>query len=218
MIAAITTRITYENNYFEIRDSISQDLTSLLKINNIYPVLIPNISINPNDFFKKIPFDFLILSGGGNVDLDNIKKGSRENTEIEFLKFCIDKTIPVIGLCRGMQFINIYFGGTQKVNNNQDHINNFHKITSKQSLKFLPFKSFFVNSFHENIIEKDNLPNNITPLCVADDETIETIIHDDLPILGIMWHPERKFKDKNIENFFSNEFFVRSVNFLKGKF
>lgn len=217
MIAAITTRITFENNYFEIRDSMSQDLTNLLKINDIYPVLIPNVDFDPNNFFEKFPFDVLILSGGGDINLNQIENFSRENTERKFLNFCINKKIPVIGICRGMQFINLFFGGAQKDNNNQGHVNKFHKITSKQSLDFLPLKSFFVNSFHESIIYQDDLAHNIRPLCIADDGTIETIVHDKFPILGIMWHPERNFKDKKIKNFFINDFFIKSINFLKRK-
>ena len=93
MIVAVTSKITYEKNYHEGRDSISHDLSNFFLNQKIFMTMLPNINLDPKKFFEKMPFDLLILSGGDNVDLTNIKKNSRENTEINFLLFCINSLI-----------------------------------------------------------------------------------------------------------------------------
>ena len=67
MIAAITTRITKEANYFELRDSISHDLLDNVHKHKYFPLLITNSNISPEKFYQKFKFDILILSGGDDL-------------------------------------------------------------------------------------------------------------------------------------------------------
>ena len=214
MIVAVTSKITYEKNYHEVRDSISHDLSNFFLNQKIFMTILPNINLDPKKFFKKMPFDLLVLSGGDNINLTNIKKNSRENTEINFLLFCIKYKIPVIGICRGMQFINKYFGGGLTIDNKSKHVNKFHKVSSKIKFDFFPTKNFIVNSFHRNVINYDDLSNALNPICFADDKSIEGFIHKKYPIIGIMWHPERNFVENKTNTFFKKSFLKKANKFL----
>ena len=222
MIVAVSTRITEESNYYEIRDSISHDLIKGFELNGYIPLLIPNSSIEPKQYYKKIKFNLLILSGGDDLIVENKitninkEKHKRDLVEVKFLKFCIAKNIPVIGICRGMQLINIFFDGSITSLNNKNHTNTNHKVKIEKDAKSLfPSEVFFVNSFHENVVLKRDISSQFLPLMYAEDESVEAFVHKKYPILGVMFHPERGFKDNVIKNYFNNDFYKNVTNFLK---
>jgi len=49
-----------------------------------------------------------------------------------------------------------------------------------------------VNSYHQFGIEKLALNSSLKPIAWAEDGSIEALMHKELPIYGIMWHPERE--------------------------
>ena len=66
--------------------------------------------------------------------------------------------------------------------------------------------SISVNSFHNNIIREKDLGKELESFAITkDDNTIEGFRHKSLPILGVMWHPEREDKEHDkllLKNFF----------------
>ena len=136
-------------------------------------------------------FDGVILSGGN--DLYSIKKKKenliRDKFELKLLKFAIKRSIPILTVCRGFQFVNDYFGGSlQKAKN---HAKKNHEIIFKK--KFLFFnkkKSLHTNSYHNYKIK--NLANNFKNIAESNDNTIEIAYAKHEKILGLMFHPERK--------------------------
>ena len=93
-----------------------------------------------------------------------------------------------------MQILNQFFGGSIcKLNK---HTNKNHKITIfKNNNKYIRE----VNSFHNWGIKKTNLSPLFNTFAKAQDNSVEGIIHKTLPIVGLMWHPER-VKDKFIKD------------------
>ena len=148
----------------------------------------------------------IILSGGDNIG-DN---SERDKTEEKILNYSIGKKIPLIGICRGMQVINKFFGGTIKTSENSNHVGNPHFVSLLAKFaSFLETKNLRVNSFHNNVIKQKNLGQNLEPFAISDDNTIEGFYHSKLPIFGVMWHPEReknKLQYRLIDSFLKNEF------------
>ena len=55
-----------------------------------------------------------------------------------------------------------------------------------------------MNSFHNNIIKKENLGKKLKIFAMnKSDETIEGLFHEKYSIIGVMWHPERSQNDFN---------------------
>ena len=199
----ISTRQTKYSKYNEMRDVISHDWIYFFNELNFIPILIPNTLKNIPNFLDEMKLDGIVLSGGDNIG----DFPERDQTENEIIEFSIKKNIPLIGICRGMQIINSFFGGTIKKNATTDHVKNTHKILFlKNNFCKININSINVNSFHNNLINSENLANDLESVAMADiDDSIEAFCHKKYPIFGIMWHPERTPDEKNkniLRNFF----------------
>ena len=183
----ITMRMTNALEYHEPRDTIAQDWPKYM--NYLFPesnyFFIPNIGEGAIDYCKKKNINVLIISGGDNIGLYE----KRDKTEIILLEFMIMNKLPVIGICRGMQLIHHYFGGSIKEENKEfvkQHRATEHEIRIKN-------KIIKVNSYHNCRIQESSLHNNFSVLARdIKDNSIEAI--EGGKILGLMWHPERDSK------------------------
>jgi N5-(cytidine 5'-diphosphoramidyl)-L-glutamine hydrolase len=192
----ITLRIEHIQKYDEKRDAISHDWAKILSISNVFPILIPNNLKNTKYFLKTMNLDGIILSGGDNKG-DDLE---RDNTEKEIIEFAIKAKIPLLGVCRGMQVLNDFFGGSLSISNDFNHVAKHHEIEliGIFSQKLFNSKKIEVNSFHNNLIKKDNLGNDLQEFAVSEkDNTVEGFYHKNLPIMGVMWHPEREQSYQN---------------------
>jgi putative glutamine amidotransferase len=151
--------------------------------------------------------DALILPGGGDITpafFGEHNNGSQNiDTELDIIQFqamdyCIRHHVPVMGICKGMQVINVAFGGTisqdlptaslhQYIGEDQYH----NTLVANGSFLFeLYGKELVVNSAHHqglNLLGRELLAIQWG----MDDNCVEAIIHDTLPVIGLQWHPER---------------------------
>ena len=193
----ISLRITEATNYTEKRDSLSHDWAEFLESINVLPILIPNSISKIDEYLDNLNLDGLILSGGDNIGDDE----KRDNSEKKILEFGIEKKLPIFGVCRGMQMINHFFNGDIETISGSEHVGTPHSIQI-QNKTFIDFlnDSMTVNSFHNNIINKNNIGKDLEIFATSGiDETIEGFYHKNYPILGVMWHPERVKNNKNKE-------------------
>lgn len=210
----ISLRVVDALNYVEKRDALSHDWPKLFDELELIPIFIPNTLKNIKNFLDELSLNGIVLSGGDDIG----ENYDRDKTENFLLKYAIDKKIPLIGICRGMQLINNYFGGKQIIDNNNQHIGNDHeiKIVNSKISQILNSKIIEVNSFHKNMINVDNLGNNLDVFATFDkDKSVEGFIHSSLPIIGVMWHPERNPNNDNkqiISKIFKDEDFWNKLN------
>jgi len=174
---AVSTRLSSAVGYEEERDSISRDwinLFSNLSIHNY--ILLPNMETNMiNEYCDYHSVNGFLLTGGDVIGNDI----TRDKVEFAALNIAKDKSLKVLGICRGMQMISSFFGGTLK--SVDGHLATKHKINDSSSRK--------VNSYHTFAI--DNLPECFKVIYRSNDNSIESISHKTLPWYGCMWHPER---------------------------
>lgn len=156
---------------------------------------VPNVSF----------YDGLVLPGGGDIDprlFGQLPGGTRffdpelDRLQLAILNaFVLDKK-PVLGICKGMQLINIHFGGdmVQHLAESEAHEyrggDQFHATTAREGfLKEIYGESFVVNSAHHQGVDRPG--QGIMYVQFASDKVVEALNHVHLPILGVQWHPER---------------------------
>ena len=186
----ISLRVVEAPSYDEKRDALSHDWPKLLEKLGFNPIYIPNTLSHVDEFFSDMSLDGLILSGGDNIG----ENKNRDETENLLLKLAIEKRIPVLGVCRGMQLINNYFGGDMSIDITTEHISKNHdvEITDKSFFSLFNSDKITVNSFHKNTIQIDQVGQNLNPFAISNyDKTVEGFFHSIFPIIGVMWHPER---------------------------
>ncbi len=165
---------------------------------------IPIVTLNVRDLCS---CDCLILPGGGDITpafFGEQNAGSNNiDTELDILQFqaldyAVKCSMPVLGICKGMQVINVAFGGTiiqdlptssihKYRNKDQYHTTD---ILTSSCLHRLYGPTAMVNSAHHQGVGK--LGRDLEPIqwCPTD-RCVEAIVHTRLPILGLQWHPER---------------------------
>ena len=187
----VSQRFCYDKKYKENFDKIDHKLLDLLIKLNFTPILVPNLDIKIFlKWIKSINFDGILLSGGGDIGVRETL--NRDKVERYLYNLSIKKRKPVIGICRGMQFISKLNG--VRLKRVKNHVRKKHKITT------LDNQNLIVNSYHNYSISK--CPKDFITMSKSDDGLIESILHNKLPIYACMWHPERENYlsqyDKNI--------------------
>lgn len=155
----------------------------------------------------------LLLPGGGDVTpafYGQLNNGSRNiDTELDILQmqafssFMTQKK-PILGICKGLQLINIQLGGTitQHIETAATHMWDecdkqhyvYHSGVNRTDFFYQLYGAGTnVNSAHHQAV--DRLGRDLVPVCRAGDGVIEGIMHTLLPIIAVQWHPERIMDD-----------------------
>lgn len=164
----------------------------------------PITTLNPGEAAS---CDGLLLPGGGDITpafWGSLNKGSRNiDTELDILQFqalelALRQNMPVLGICKGMQLINVALGGSilQDMTGPWTHLSPdedlYHDtfILPDSFLYSLYGESARVNSAHHQCITQ--LGNGLKILQKSlPDQCPEAIAHNTFPLLGLQWHPER---------------------------
>lgn len=122
----------------------------------------------------------------------------RAVSDMLLVELMLEAKKPLLGICAGMQLLNIYFGGKliQHIDNLDAHFGEkYHNITVKDSHwleNIFGAKQLIVNSNHHQGLDPAFIGKGLKPVAWADDGGIEAVELDSPQmVLGIQWHPER---------------------------
>ncbi|WP_405981501.1 gamma-glutamyl-gamma-aminobutyrate hydrolase family protein [Streptomyces sp. NBC_00158] len=151
--------------------------------------------------------DGLIVSGGPDVDpatygaARDPRTGPparvRDEWELALLAAALNSDLPVLGICRGMQALNVALGGTL-IQHIDGHVHtpgvtSWHPVNPVAGTRYaelVPEKAE-VPTYHHQAV--DVVGRGLVVSAYADDGTVEAIEDPDRSryVLGVQWHPER---------------------------
>ncbi len=189
----ITQRVEVIGAYQERRDCLDQRWAGLLSSLGYVVIPVPNTIDEPERWADSLGMEGLVLSGGN--DLASLAGAinaapERDRTEGALLAWAEARSVPVLGICRGLQMINIYHGGS--LIRIEQHAGTRHRVQISPDCGWLPFSAPVVNSFHNWGLSEAGVGTGLVAAALAEDGTVEALQHRSLPVYGVMWHPERE--------------------------
>ncbi len=187
----ITMREVYANEPDEPCDTLSHNwhayMAFALPEANWIPI--PNLGKQAIAFADRHQLDGLLLSGGNDIG-DNSR---RDETELALLNHFIARDLPVFGISRGMEQIQIMLGGKLTKLDSRIHVGSKHPIRAQNDPDNIGWCGIrTVNSDHEYGIPMDELHPSLYSLATTNDDWVEAAILRDKRVGGLMWHPERE--------------------------
>ena len=159
--------------------------------------------------------DVLVLCGGEDVEpsrygakpsplLGKVNQ-QRDAWEWLLLDEAVKRRLPVIGICRGCQVINVYFGGTLwqdlpserpgEIVHRSKGLHGIRIDPGSRLARALGADDIQVNTLHHQAV-KDLAPG-FRAVAFAPDGVVEAIESETLPVVGVQFHPEKLFIQKN---------------------
>ena len=163
--------------------------------------------------------DMLMLAGGEDVDPSRYRETDRgrlgkvnrrrDAWEFALLDAAVRRRLPVLGICRGCQVLNVGFGGTlwQDLPSEFTHAEP-HRISGEHTVSFVEGTCLArlagscessVNSRHHQAVKA--VAAGFRVMARAGDGVVEAIEGVDYPAVGVQFHPERMFAESGRREF-----------------
>ena len=129
----------------------------------------------------------LLLPGGGDIF------GALDRREMAAINVFVCRRRPILGICRGMQALNVYFGGTlhDRIEGHQLAAGDMVHVTRTEGVMArLLGEMPAVTSNHHQAVKV--LGQGLTACQWTADGVVEAFVHGTLPVLGVQYHPERQ--------------------------
>ena len=178
------------------------------------PVIVP-ILADPKIALEILGrLDGLLLSGGPDIDPalyghhqlnDSVEvDAERDAMEIPLAREAVNRDVPVLGICRGIQTLNVALGGTllqdlpaqrptniqhRHTGNRKDRTHEIEEVPCSRLEASLGARRIIVNSLHHQAI--DRVASDLRVTAMAPDGTVEgTEIPEARFIVAVQYHPE----------------------------
>lgn len=208
-------------------DAIPHSYVAAIQQSGGSPLLIPSVAVNLANVERIVDaIDGLFLPGGSDLDSDLYGEEchnendqplrERDDLELALVRRAVERGVPVYGVCRGMQLINVALGGTleQHLGDRLDMTPHRDEIGTYTAHEVIPVAgsglagivgtaTFAIASHHHQAVAE--LGQGLVACAWAPDGVVEAIeaieATGDRFLLGVQWHPEQKLPGAGLELF-----------------
>ncbi|MDR1543670.1 MAG: membrane dipeptidase [Prevotellaceae bacterium] len=206
--------IGISTNYKENNSMLAEQYYQSVILAGGAPVIIP--ATGDNETLTQIVclLDGLLLSGGADINPEYFNEKPipelgkvvplRDEYDTKLIKLAHEHQVPILGICRGMQVLNVVFGGSLyqdiaaqydgfSLKHNQDEPRNIatHEVLIKDNsrlAKIVGAENLQVNSVHHQAVKC--VAAGFQAVAFAQDGICEAIESDNYAEMGVQWHPE----------------------------
>ncbi len=211
MRIGITMRKAENPEYSEVRDSLSRDWSVYLA--NLFPdaVVVPllNQPQQVTSVIEKLDIDRIVLSNGSSWGDDEL----RDQTEQNITQYCLERDIPILGVCRGFQVLNVALGGALEKDislaTGEGHINVTHKVCLCG--ENIERKEVMTNSYHQQGLLQEGVSSDVYVFASTEGGVVEGFYHKEKPVMAVQWHPERKNPGADFDRWLITCFFNQGM-------
>ncbi len=190
----------------ELMDTVNHSYIQWCERSGIQPILIPNAFSDLSRYLADFEVEGILLTGGNDIaglrppPQESSEAPLRDKVEQTVLEIALERDLPILGICRGMQFLNVRLGGKlthnlkESVPSCEGHVRRIHgiQIINDKVAAYLGTRSYDVNSFHNHGLTYEQISPVLDAFAVSPDGVVEGVIHKTKRILGLQWHPERQ--------------------------
>lgn len=190
----ITMRVEFSSPHREPRDALARDWIACFEnhLPEVAWVPIPNLGRTVSQFLDRWEVGGVILAGGNDVGECPL----RDETESGIVAYCTRKRLPVLGVCRGLQLMQVLQGGTLvPVASRHQGRNHTVRVGGAPIADLFPGPAIEVNSYHNHGVPIGRLAQTLQAWLTSEDGLVEGLVHKTEPQIAVQWHPERPLPD-----------------------
>ena len=219
VVLVVTRRTTRKNKYIDYVGEYHLDLLIRLRI---LPLMIPVVEGTPaclSQYWERMRG--LLLVEGEDIEPARYKSRKenfkylekthplKDEIEIRLIRHALRRKMPILGICRGSQLVNVVCGGTlygdvqKEKKSHLRHIDYHNYDTYRHPIKLVPASPLIewygeaalkVNSYHHQGIRR--LASRFKPMAFAKDGLIEAYYDPRARfVVGLQFHPERMLQE-----------------------
>lgn len=179
-IIGVTQKVIVDTSTHERLDCLDQRWSQLLTVCGLTLLPLPNDTKQSQKLIMETPLGGILFTGGNNLTNCGGDAPERDKVEKMLFNYATRNNLPLMGICRGMQFIQQQYGATLQTIDG--HVRTTHQIS-------IGGKNEKINSYHRWGTTEPT--TGLAVMARAEDGIIEAVRHVTRPIIGVMWHPER---------------------------
>lgn len=208
MMRVLVSQRAATGPYGDARDALERAYVDFFTAHGLLVIPVPNLPPAVPHYFDG-SIGGVVLTGGNDVSPARYggsahprdASAERDETEARLVQHAVERRLPVLGICRGMQFLNVFFGGSLVCDVASHPGGERHRpgamhpveITDSRAKAVAEATCYDTNSFHGQAVTTSTLAPGLQVFARdPDSDIVEGLYHPAHRIAGVQYHPERR--------------------------